>query len=62
MLDPKKDIEFINKQFKQDDGSNRFLSEQFIGFDAEGYPLYMVEDGKSNFIKVRVTGDPEGEN
>lgn len=62
MLDPKKDIEFINKQFKQDDGSNRFLSEQFIGFDAEGYPLYMVEDGKSNFIKVRVTGDPKGDN
>ena len=57
VLDPRKDKDFINKQFKKDDGSDRFLSEQFIGFDGEGYPLYMVEDGTSNFIKVRITKD-----
>ena len=57
-LDPRKDKDFIDKQFKTDDGSDRFLSEQFIGFDADGYPLYMVEDGESNFRKLKVF--PEG--
>ena len=60
ILDPKKDIDFIEKQFKKEDGSDRFLSEQFIGFDAAGYPTYMVEDGKSNFRKLKVF--PEGDN
>jgi hypothetical protein len=59
ILDPRKDTDFIEQQFKKDDGSDRFLSEQFIGFDAAGYPIYMVEDGESNFRKLKVF--PEGD-
>ena len=58
-LDPQKNAETINKEFLKDDGTDRFLSKQFIGFDPQGYPIYMVEDGENNFRKLRVFPDGE---